>query len=74
MPGFDGTGPMGQGPMTGMGMGPCGRGLRRGFRGGPGYGRLAPLSKDEEKTILAAQLKELDAERQEIAKKLQELA
>lgn len=48
MPRRDGTGPMGQGPMTGWGMGPCrwegygyGRGGRRmGFGGrGRGYGR-----------------------------------
>jgi len=37
MPRQDGAGPMGQGPMTGRGMGPCGRG-RRGFFGGAGYG------------------------------------
>ncbi|MBN1494488.1 DUF5320 domain-containing protein [Candidatus Peregrinibacteria bacterium] len=35
MPGFDGTGPMGQGPMTGWGIGACGGG--RGY--GCGYGR-----------------------------------
>lgn len=51
MPGFDGTGPMGQGPMTGRGMGYCGPaqggtpgrplglGMRRGFGGGRGRGR-----------------------------------
>ena len=43
MPGFDRTGPFGEGPMTGRGLGPCGRGLgvRRGFgRGmGRGFGR-----------------------------------
>ncbi|MBN1942659.1 MAG: DUF5320 domain-containing protein [Phycisphaerae bacterium] len=41
MPGFDGTGPMGQGPMTGRGLGPCGRGMafRRGGGRGLGYGR-----------------------------------
>jgi len=38
MPGFDGTGPFGQGPMTGWGMGPCGRGFRRGFGAGRGMG------------------------------------
>ena len=40
MPGFNGTGPMGQGPMTGGGFGPCGRGLgiRRGRRFGMGRG------------------------------------
>lgn len=49
MPGLDKTGPMGQGPMTGRGMGSCnqqlnpgrgmGLGLGRGFRGGRGRGR-----------------------------------
>jgi hypothetical protein len=54
MPGGDRTGPMGQGPITGRGMGYCqgndhpgygsspwnpGRGPGRGFRRGPGYGR-----------------------------------
>ncbi len=54
MPGFDGTGPMGQGPMTGGGFGNCvtgagvparrfggtffGRGLGRGQRAGGGRG------------------------------------
>ncbi len=38
MPGFDGTGPRGQGPGTGWGMGPCGAGRRRGFgRGAWGF-------------------------------------
>lgn len=55
MPGFDGTGPLGQGPRTGGGFGRCGsagpagpaggalrgmgRGCGRGFRGGMGGGR-----------------------------------
>ncbi|MEW6665837.1 MAG: DUF5320 domain-containing protein [Thermodesulfobacteriota bacterium] len=46
MPGFDGTGPMGAGPMTGGGRGFCnpayaGYGARYGggFSYGPGYGR-----------------------------------
>ncbi len=45
MPGMDGKGPAGQGPMTGRGLGPCGRGLARGrapARGlglGRGWGR-----------------------------------
>jgi hypothetical protein len=38
MPNFDGTGPRGQGPMTGRGLGPCGRGRRLGFWGGYGMG------------------------------------
>ncbi len=36
MPAFDGTGPQGAGPMTGRGMGPCGRG--RGMGRGMGFG------------------------------------
>ena len=31
MPNLDGTGPMGQGPRTGRGFGPCGGGVRRGW-------------------------------------------
>ena len=33
MPRFNGTGPMGQGPGTGWGLGPCGSGMRRGGSG-----------------------------------------
>ena len=60
MPGFDRTGPNGQGPMTGGGFGRCGnrrnldetfqgRGLGRGFRGGrgAGFGRGRRLPQDE---------------------------
>jgi len=36
MPAFDGTGPRGQGPMTGKGMGPCGKG--NGVGRGAGFG------------------------------------
>jgi len=32
MPRFNGTGPMGQGPRTGRGLGPCGGGYGFGFR------------------------------------------
>lgn len=52
MPGFDGNGPLGQGPMTGRGMGNCvsteynprkylglGRGQGRGIGAGRGLGR-----------------------------------
>jgi hypothetical protein len=38
MPGFDATGPWGQGPGTGWGQGPCGAGLRRGGGRGRGMG------------------------------------
>ena len=39
MPRFDGTGPMGQGPMTGRGMGPCNPNARPGYGRGYGQGR-----------------------------------
>ncbi len=48
MPGFDGTGPLGQGAMTGGGFGYCGsgrgsgRGRRLGRGMGPGYGYRRP--------------------------------
>lgn len=41
MPGFDRTGPLGEGPGTGWGRGPCGAGRRRGGSRvwGQGFGR-----------------------------------
>lgn len=67
MPNLDGTGPMGQGPMTGRGMGRCGGGQKgggagkmrgAGRRGGYGMGRgfcgwqNANLTKEQEKALL----------------------
>lgn len=37
MPRMDGTGPIGQGPRTGRGLGPCGLGLARGNARGRGW-------------------------------------
>jgi len=77
MPRQDGTGPLGQGAKTGRGLGPCGGGMRRGFgRGcGRGFGSRRPitLTKEEEKNILEAELKEVDLEKQEIEKRLNEI-
>ena len=72
MPYQDGTGPLGRGPLTGRGLGPCGKGFRRGF--GRGF-RREPinLSKQEERKILEAELKEIDLEKKEIEKKLKEV-
>ena len=39
MPNRDGTGPDGQGAMTGRGLGPCGRGTSRGLGRGRSVGR-----------------------------------
>jgi len=78
MPGQDGTGPLGQGAMTGRGLGPCGGGMRRGF--GRGFGRArcparfaVGFTKEEEKKILESELKEIDLEKQDIEKRLKEI-
>ena len=72
MPAQDGTGPLGQGPLTGRGLGRCGRGFRCGF--GRGFGRTQPLNltKEQEKKILEAELAEIEAEKAEIEKQLKE--
>ncbi len=78
MPGQDQTGPQGLGPMTGRGMGQCGGGMRRGFCG-RGFGfrpRLSTpvtLTKDDEKRILEADLKEIESEKEAIKKRLEEI-
>jgi hypothetical protein len=78
MPRQDGTGPNGQGAMTGRGLGPCGGGMRKGF--GRGFGRArcpakfaVGFSKEDEKKILKAELKDIESEKIEISKKLKEL-
>ena len=80
MPGRDGTGPLGQGPITGRGFGPCGRGL--GSRRGSGRRRFyfdepisepLTLTKVEQKKILEEEKKDLELELQRIQEKLKEL-
>ena len=87
MPNRDRTGPSGQGPLTGRGFGPCGkgfsgrfgRGLGRGLGRGFGFGRERflgepiSLTETEEKKILEAELKEIEAEKKELEKRLKEL-
>ncbi|OGJ15461.1 hypothetical protein A3K73_04305 [Candidatus Pacearchaeota archaeon RBG_13_36_9] len=81
MPNMDKTGPAGQGPMTGRGLGPCGGGMRRGcLRGfgmgrgfGFGYRRQVTLTKDEEKKILEADLKDIEVEKEAIQRRLKEM-
>lgn len=79
MPRFDGTGPLGLGPLTGWGLGPCGRGLgfRRGLRQGLGWWRWIatqrkPLTKSEEIKTLEEEARILEEElkivKEEIAK------
>jgi len=70
MPGQDKTGPLGQGPTTGRGMGSCGGGMRRGYGGGCGFGfrrfyspknELAAL--EEEEKMLEEELRTLKEEK-----------
>jgi hypothetical protein len=77
MPRFDGTGPLGQGPGTGWGLGPCGAGMgwRRGF--GRGFGRFwrfgSQITKKEEKEILGEEVGVLEDELKTIKARLAEL-
>lgn len=74
MPGFDRTGPLGQGPMTGRGMGYCGKGFSRGRGFGMGRRFFQPrLSEKEEKEILQEELKAIEEEKNEIEQRLKEL-
>ncbi len=82
MPGFDRTGPQGQGPVTGRGFGPCGgRGFGMGFGRGRGYGRglgryfgwNAPQTKEEKVEDLQAYKKALQEEIEEAEKELAKL-
>jgi len=82
MPGFNGTGPQGQGVMTGRGLGPCGSGMHRrcgrGFRSGfgnglVGYRRQATLTKEEEKKILEADLKDIESEKEAVQRRLNDM-
>lgn len=77
MPGMDRTGPLGMGSRTGRGMGPCGRGFRRGFGRGLGFRQMyqepVTLNKTDEKKILQEELKEIELEKKEIEKRLKEI-
>lgn len=72
MPNFDRTGPMGQGPLTGKGLGLCGLGLKRGWGRGFGFRRFFSLSKEEKKKILEDEMKILEEELNAIKKELEE--
>lgn len=76
MPRFDRTGPMGYGPRTGCGMGPCGCG----FGWGAGWGRKfgygfygSRLTKKEEKELLIDEAELLKQELKEIEARLKNL-
>ncbi len=86
MPGFNGTGPLGQGPLTGRGLGPCGGGMAygrtgwfgrgfgygRGFGRGFGYGYYQP-TKTEEVSNLKSYIQSLENELKETKNYLKDL-
>ena len=80
MPGLDKSGPMGTGPMTGRGFGPCGMGLgqRKRFGMGRGMGRYFgwnwPQTKDDQKQALADCKKALEEDFEDVRKEEEELS
>ena len=73
MPGFNRTGPLGYGPRTGRGMGPCGRGFGRGFGRSFRAYTPVPLTKEQEVTELKAEKQTIEQELKEIETRLNEL-
>jgi len=85
MPRFDGTGPLGQGPLTGRGLGPCATGKPYGLRGtrprfGISWGRRfwgntyqQEVNPKSEKEMLKEESKALEKELEAIKKRLNEI-
>ena len=74
MPGQDRTGPFGEGPRTGRGLGPCGFGRRRGFGRMRGrWFQQSSLTEKEEKDLLEEELEGLESEKKDIEARLKEL-
>jgi len=87
MPRFNGTGPSGQGPGTGWGLGPCGagmgrrrgagrgygRGLGRGFGSGRFWGYQPQINEKEEKEILEDEVTGLEEELKATKERLGEI-
>lgn len=75
MPWRDGTGPEGRGPLTGRGLGPCGRGFGRGMGFiGSGYGMAYRRpTKEEEIEMLKVEKEDIKTALAEIDKRLEEL-
>ncbi len=72
MPRFDGTGPMGQGAMTGRGLGPCGGGMGYGRGQGRGFGFRRFFTRQEETEDLKVYRDDLKAELAAVEKELKE--
>lgn len=81
MPRQDGTGPMGLGPRTGRGLGPCGGGMAwgRGYGRGIGwqpccfYPGMRRLTKQEETDILSEEKSALEQELKAVQERISEL-
>ena len=75
MPRFDRTGPMGSGPRTGRGMGPCGEGygMRAGYGMGRGFGYRNFYTKKEELEMLKQEAENLENELKAIKEQLAEV-
>lgn len=69
MPRRDGTGPMGMGPMTGRGFGPC----CGGYGWGRGFGRGWRMSKQERKEMLKEEAQYLKEDLKAVEQELAEL-
>jgi len=72
MPRFDQTGPLGQGSMTGRGLGPCGGGTGFGRNCGRGFGRRF-YTQREESEILKDEAGALEQELKAVKERLTEL-
>lgn len=74
MPGGDRTGPMGYGPATGWGRGPCGKGFRRGrWNWFSPWPSRDSFSRDEEKDMLQKEIEGLEKEKNEMKRRLERL-
>ncbi|RLF28689.1 MAG: cytoplasmic protein [Thermoplasmata archaeon] len=76
MPMQDRTGPAGQGPRTGRGLGLCGDGRGGAFRMGCrwfGRGLRARFTRKEETEMLAEEKKELEAELEAVKERMREI-
>lgn len=75
MPRQDATSPLGYGPKTGWGFGPCGMGFAFGRGYGRGYGRWVyqPISKKEEKEMLEDELAFLENEVKAVKERISKL-
>lgn len=73
MPRFDKTGPLGSGPKTGWGMGPCGAGMGQGRGYGRGCGWRRFYTQKEETEMLNQETEDLKQELKAIEERLSDL-